>query len=85
MRDVETIFHFASAENQGARGDLSIADIQGTQNLVDAATDAGVDRIVYLSHLGARAHQVILLSKPKALPKKVSVMEKYLIRLSAHR
>lgn len=53
MRDVETIFHFASAENQGARGDLQTADIQGTQNLVEAATDAGVDRIVYLSHLGA--------------------------------
>jgi uncharacterized protein YbjT (DUF2867 family) len=53
MRDVETIFHFASAENQGARGDLLTADIQGTQNLVDAATDAGVDRLVYLSHLGA--------------------------------
>ncbi|HCK65217.1 MAG TPA: hypothetical protein DHW49_03045 [Anaerolineae bacterium] len=53
MRDVETIFHFASAENQGARGDLQTADIQGTQNLVEAATDAGVDRLVYLSHLGA--------------------------------
>jgi uncharacterized protein YbjT (DUF2867 family) len=53
MRDVETIFHFASAENQGARGSLLTADIQGTQNLVDAAADAGVDRIVYLSHLGA--------------------------------
>lgn len=53
MRDVETIFHFASAENQGARGNLQVADIQGTQNLVEAATDAGVDRIVYLSHLGA--------------------------------
>jgi NADH dehydrogenase len=53
MRDVETIFHFASAENQGARGNLQVADIQGTQNLVEAATDAGVDRLVYLSHLGA--------------------------------
>ncbi|HND48264.1 MAG TPA: NAD-dependent epimerase/dehydratase family protein, partial [Anaerolineales bacterium] len=42
-----------SAENQGARGSLLITDIQGTQNLVDAAADAGVDRIVYLSHLGA--------------------------------
>ncbi|MBI3164196.1 MAG: NAD-dependent epimerase/dehydratase family protein [Anaerolineales bacterium] len=53
MRDVETIFHLASAENQGSRGDLLQTDIQGTQNLVDAAADAGVDRIVYLSHLGA--------------------------------
>ncbi|HNH26033.1 MAG TPA: NAD-dependent epimerase/dehydratase family protein [Anaerolineales bacterium] len=53
MRDVETVFHLASAENQGARGSLLITDIQGTQNLVEAAADAGVDRIVYLSHLGA--------------------------------
>lgn len=53
MRDVETIFHLASAENQGSRGNLLITDIQGTQNLIDAATDAGVDRVLYLSHLGA--------------------------------
>lgn len=53
LRDVDTIFHLASAENQGSRGDLLTADIQGTANLVEAATDAGVDRIVYLSHIGA--------------------------------
>ncbi len=53
MRDVEIIFHFASAEHQGAHGNLQAADIQGTQNLVEAAADAGVERIVYLSHLGA--------------------------------
>lgn len=53
MRDVETVIHLASAENQGTRGNLSLTDIQGTQNLVDAAADAGVDRILYLSHLGA--------------------------------
>jgi NADH dehydrogenase len=53
LRDVDVIFHLASAENQGSRGDLLTADIQGTANLVEAATDAGVDRIVYLSHIGA--------------------------------
>ncbi len=53
LRDVETVFHLASAENQGSRGDLLTADIQGTENLVEAAADAGVDRIVYLSHIGA--------------------------------
>ena len=53
MRDVETVIHLASAENQGARGNLLTTDIQGTQNLVDAAADAGVDRLIYLSHLGA--------------------------------
>ncbi|MCZ2127820.1 MAG: NAD(P)H-binding protein [Anaerolineales bacterium] len=53
MRDVETVFHLASAENQGARGSLQTVDVQGTKNLVEAATDAGVDRFVYLSHVGA--------------------------------
>jgi NADH dehydrogenase len=53
LRDVDTIIHLASAENQGSRGSLLTADIQGTENLVEAATDAGVDRIVYLSHIGA--------------------------------
>jgi uncharacterized protein YbjT (DUF2867 family) len=53
LGDVDVIFHLASAENQGSRGDLLTADIQGTANLVEAATDAGVDRIVYLSHIGA--------------------------------
>jgi uncharacterized protein YbjT (DUF2867 family) len=53
LRDVDTIFHLASAEGQGSRGNLLTADIQGTANLVEAATDAGVDRIVYLSHIGA--------------------------------
>jgi NADH dehydrogenase len=53
LRDVDTIFHLASAENQGSRGNLLTADIQGTANLIEAATDAGVDRIVYISHIGA--------------------------------
>ncbi|MBC7879269.1 MAG: NAD-dependent epimerase/dehydratase family protein [Anaerolineales bacterium] len=53
LRDVEIVFHLASAENQGSRGDLATADIKGTENLVEAASDAGVDRIVYLSHIGA--------------------------------
>ena len=53
LRDVDTVIHLASAENQGSRGNLLTTDIQGTENLVEAATDAGVDRIVYLSHIGA--------------------------------
>jgi NADH dehydrogenase len=53
LRDVDVIIHLASAENQGSRGSLLTADIQGTENLVEAAADAGVDRIVYLSHIGA--------------------------------
>lgn len=53
LRGVQTVIHLASAESQGSRDDLQRTDIQGTQNLVEAASDAGVDRFVYLSHLGA--------------------------------
>lgn len=50
---VDVIFHLASAETAGRRGNLLAADMQGTENLVQAAADAGVKRIVYLSHIGA--------------------------------
>jgi NADH dehydrogenase len=50
---IDTIIHLASAEGQGNRGDLLTTDIHGTRNLAEAAADAGVKRIVYLSHLGA--------------------------------
>jgi len=53
LRDVDTIFHLASAESQGSAGSLLRTDIQGTENLVAAAADAGVQRFFYLSHIGA--------------------------------
>src|SRR5262245_52824866 len=53
LRDVDIVFHLASAEGQGSRGNLLTADIQGTANLVEAAADAGVERMIYISHIGA--------------------------------
>jgi nucleoside-diphosphate-sugar epimerase len=50
---VDTVYHLASQESLGARGDLLETDIKGTRNLVQAAQESGVDRFVYLSHLGA--------------------------------
>ncbi len=67
LSDVDVVFHFASAENQGARGNLLTTDIQGTQNLVEAASDAGVDRIVYLSHLGAASSSAYPAFKAKGM------------------
>jgi len=67
LRDVDVIIHLASAENQGSRGSLLTADIQGTENLVEAATDAGVDRIVYLSHIGAERDSGYPAFKAKGL------------------
>lgn len=53
MSDVDVIFHLASAESQGRDANLLLTDIQGTLNLVEAAADAGVQRILYVSHVGA--------------------------------
>ncbi|HTX92602.1 MAG TPA: NAD(P)H-binding protein [Anaerolineales bacterium] len=53
MRDVQTIFHLAGGEGEGGRANLQAVDIDGTRNLTQAAADARVERIFYLSHLGS--------------------------------
>jgi uncharacterized protein YbjT (DUF2867 family) len=51
--EVDTLIHLAGAEWHGRRGDVLAVDAAGTRALVEAARDAGVTRIIYLSHLGA--------------------------------
>jgi NADH dehydrogenase len=53
LRGVDVIFHLAGAESQGRNANLLAVDIQGTQNLVRVAADAGVKRIITVSHIGA--------------------------------
>jgi uncharacterized protein YbjT (DUF2867 family) len=53
MRGVETIYHLAGGEGQGGRGNLQAVDIDGTRALCEAAADARVGRLFYLSHLGS--------------------------------
>jgi NADH dehydrogenase len=50
---VDTVFHLVGGEWLGARADLHEIEIEGVRNLVRTAKDAGVQRIFYLSHLGA--------------------------------
>ncbi|HVN56387.1 MAG TPA: NAD(P)H-binding protein [Anaerolineaceae bacterium] len=67
MKGVDTIFHLAGAERWGGRGDLLSVDIQGTQAIARAAADAGVQRIFYLSHLGADRASAYPVLKAKAI------------------
>jgi uncharacterized protein YbjT (DUF2867 family) len=53
MRGVESVFHLAGGEGEGGRANLQAVDIDGTRALCAAAADARVERIFYLSHLGA--------------------------------
>jgi NADH dehydrogenase len=64
---VDSIIHLASAEGHGPRGDLLKTDIEGTRNLAEAASDAGVKRFVYVSHLGADRMSAFAALKAKGI------------------
>jgi len=53
MHGVDTIYHLAGGEGQGGRANLQGMDIEGTRALCQAAADAQVSRLFFLSHLGA--------------------------------
>lgn len=67
MVGVDTIYHLASGERQGAKANLHQIDILGTQAIVKAAQDAGVHRIFYTSHLGADRASAYPALKVKAI------------------
>ena len=65
--DVDIVYHLASQERLGARGDLLETDIKGTRNLVQAAQESGASRFIYLSHLGADRASAYPLMTAKAI------------------
>ena len=67
MKDVDIIYHLASAETLGRKAALADVDIQGTQNLVRIASQAKLRRFVFLSHLGADRASAYPLLKSKAI------------------
>ncbi len=67
LRDVDAIIHLAGAEHQGRNANLLTTDIQGTQNLAQAAKQAGVKRFIYLSHIGADRASAFPVHKAKGI------------------
>lgn len=67
LKDVDIIFHLASAESLGRKAELTSVDVEGTQALVQAASIAKINRFVYLSHLGADRASAYPLLKAKAI------------------
>jgi uncharacterized protein YbjT (DUF2867 family) len=53
MKGVEAVYHLVGGEGEGGRANLQTVDIDGTRSLCQAAADARVGRLFYLSHLGA--------------------------------
>src|SRR3990172_5624360 len=67
MVGVDSVFHLAGGEWQGAYASLMEIDIRGTQYVVETAADAGVDRLFYTSHLGADRGSAYPVFKAKAI------------------
>jgi nucleoside-diphosphate-sugar epimerase len=67
MVGVKVVYHLAGAEHGGPRASLMRSDIQGTRAVVEAAMDAGVERLFYLSHLGADRASAYPVLKAKAI------------------
>ena len=67
MRGVEAVFHLASAEKDGSRADFQGVDIEGSQVVARAAADARVQRLLYLSHLGADRASAFPILKAKGI------------------
>lgn len=53
MTGVDTVIHLVGAEWRGPEADMLVVDAGGTRNIAAAAAEAGVGRLLYLSHLGA--------------------------------
>jgi len=63
---VDSVVHLAGAERGGLETGLRAVDIEGTRVLVEAARQAGVSRIVYVSHLGAEPSSAFPALRAKA-------------------
>lgn len=67
MAGVDTVCHLAGAEWHGAYANLERVDVHGTRMVSEAAAQAGVRRIVYLSHLGADRASAFPVLKAKGI------------------
>jgi nucleoside-diphosphate-sugar epimerase len=74
LKDVDVIFHLAGSERSGSRSDLTGVDVEGTEALSQAAAQTSVERVFFLSHLGADRFSAYPVLKAKALA------EGYIIR-----
>jgi NADH dehydrogenase len=67
LRGVDTIIHLAGVEHLGRNANLLATDIQGTRNLAQAAKQAGVERFIFLSHIGADRASAFPVHKAKGI------------------
>lgn len=62
-----TVIHLAGGETSGRPAALAEADVVGTRTLAETAADAGVEQILFVSHLGADRASAYPVLRAKAL------------------
>ena len=67
LRGVRQIYHLASAGSKGRRGNLLATDIEGTRTLAQVAASADIERLVFLSHIGADRASAFPIQKSKGI------------------
>lgn len=67
LRGVDLIYHLASAEQQGAHGNVLATDARGTNTLAQVAAESRVRRIFYVSQLGADRASYFSILKAKGV------------------
>jgi len=63
---VESVIHLAGMSPGGRDEDVDL-ELEGTQNLAEAAADAQIQRLIYLSHLGANPFSAYPMMAAKGL------------------
>jgi NADH dehydrogenase len=67
LRGVDQIYHLATAGTEGRRGNLQRTDIEGTRILAQAAASAEIERLIFLSHIGADRASAFPIQKSKGI------------------
>ncbi|HMD90325.1 MAG TPA: NmrA family NAD(P)-binding protein, partial [Anaerolineaceae bacterium] len=67
MKGVDVVYHLVGAERLGSKADLGGVDIDGSKMICAAAVEAGVEKLIYLSHLGADRYSAYPVLKAKAI------------------
>lgn len=65
--DVDSVFHLAGVDWADPRDNFRASETEGTRNLLEAAQDAGVKRIIFLSHLDADRAAAFAALKAKGI------------------
>lgn len=76
LRGVNMVVHLASAEyNAPQSGDIQQVDIRGSQHLAQAAKAMGVERMFFLSHIGADRASAYPVLKAKGIAEQFMAQE----------